>query len=814
MFVLKITRDGNSIKAATVGGNNADEPYDLRIASNGDVLVCGITTSTNLLTLNSGSGASNGNTGGEDILMFRLNQDLSTLGWMRNFGGSSDDRGNIMLVDPVTDDIYLAGRTASTNFPTLAPRQSTRGGSAAGFVQRFTGAGNTTWSSYFSSASTKQAAILCMAFNTTRTELYFGGFTSGLDAANISASAVHDNSYNGGNNDFFVGRMNVDQTFLGGTYVGGSLDEVNMMGLNLDENNDVYVFGYTNSTNFPISSAPNVPLQATNQGGNDKVFFKLESDLSALEFSTYYGGTSDDYDPVGQRGIKFNNCRIYTIITSRSNNIPLTQGALNTTKLSTTSRYEPGLVVWANPPDLLENSITGNQSVCAGSVPTDIVGSTPSYTLPTIVRNNSASAYPSLGNAATFQWQMSTDSVNWADIAGAVSQNLAGSFLGPIGEKTFVRRIIGGDACVLAGAADQVVSVKVVSVSGTVNNLSCNGANDGSITATSDGVAPFSYLWSNGAQTATINGLAPGTYGVTVTDMTGCSAEGSFTVMQPAVLSASTVATSATCNTSNGSAVASATGGTAPYTYVWDNNTNGSQLNGVEGGSYTVTVTDAKGCTATATADVGSTGVPNISVGAAGVITCSTNQQLVLNGGSTTSGVSFSWSASNGGNIVSGGNTASPTVNAAGTYTLTVTAPNLCFATESTTVTMDVTSPGASASVSGSLSCNVSSVMLSATGNGSFAWSGPNGYASNDQNPTVSAAGTYTLVVTGANGCTSQDSTEVSMDDVQPLASAQGGVLSCNVSELTLTGTGIGSFAWSGPNGFASNEQNRFPPPP
>src|SRR5690606_37094477 len=122
--------------------------------------------------------------------------------------------------------------------------------------------------------------------------------------------------------------------------------------------------------------------------------------------------------------------------------------------------------------------------------------------------NNAASAYPSFGIAATYQWQFSTDSLNWTDIAGAVSQNLPGNFIGPIGEKTYVRRIIGGDACVLAGAADQVVSVKVVSVSGTTTNVSCNGASDGSITASSDGVAPFTYLWSNGAQTATVNGLA------------------------------------------------------------------------------------------------------------------------------------------------------------------------------------------------------------------------------------------------------------------------------------------------------------------
>lgn len=168
----------------------------------------------------------------------------------------------------------------------------------------------------------------------------------------------------------------------------------------------MYVFGYTASSNFPVSALPNTPLLGTTQGGQDKVFLKLEYDLGSLLFSTYYGGGQDDTDPVGQRGIKFSNCRIYTIVTARSNNIPLTQGALNTTKGSSTSVFEPGLVVWANPPDLLGNSITyQGVSICPGSVPGDITGSVPSYVLPTIIRNGTTSSYPSFGNAATYQWR-------------------------------------------------------------------------------------------------------------------------------------------------------------------------------------------------------------------------------------------------------------------------------------------------------------------------------------------------------------------------------------------------------------------------
>lgn len=129
-----------------------------------------------------------------------------------------------------------------------------------------------------------------------------------------------------------------------------------------------------------------------------------------MEFSTYYGGTNDDYDPVGERGIKFNDCRIYTIVTAQSNNIPLTQGSLNTTKTSPTSRYEPGLVVWANPPDLLGNTINYlGTAICAGSVPGDITAATELHAADHRAQQH-AIGLPVLRSGGHLQWQISTDS--------------------------------------------------------------------------------------------------------------------------------------------------------------------------------------------------------------------------------------------------------------------------------------------------------------------------------------------------------------------------------------------------------------------
>ncbi|MGB3525047.1 MAG: SBBP repeat-containing protein, partial [Flavobacteriales bacterium] len=811
VYIVKINTGGNSIKSAVVGGNGDENAFDLRIATNGDVIVGGNSVSTNLATSNNGSGATNGNSGGNDVLIFRINGDLSAVQWMRNYGGSSNDLAQIMLYEPTTGDIFVGGRTTSTNFPTLNPRQSTRGGNEAGFLQRISGAGTTLWSSYFQAASSKSLTILCMSMNTTGSEIYFGGVTSGLATSNISSSGVYDNSYNGGTNDLFVARMGLDQSFIGSTYVGGSSNEVNMMGLNTDLNNDVYVFGYTNSTNFPVSSGANVPLQATNNGSNDKVFLKLSADLSNLDFSTYYGGSGDDYDPVGERGIKFSNCRIYTIVTAKSNNIPLTQGALNTTKYS--SDYEPGVVVWANPPDLLGNTITGNQSVCAGSVPGDITGSEPAYSLPTIVRNNSTSSYPSLGSAATYQWQISSDSLNWNDISGATAKDLPGSMIGTVNEKTYIRRIIGGDACILAGAADQVVTVKLIEATATITHVSCNGANDGAITASSTGVGPFTYVWSHGPTGATINGLAAGAYTVEVTDANGCHASKTFNVTQPAVLGGLINGVNATCNNSDGSATTNISGGTTPYTYLWSNGSTGSSVNSLSAGTHSVQVTDAHGCVLSLSVTIGSSGTPGANAGADKVITCLSGSQVTLNGSSQTGGVSYAWTATSGGHIVSGANTATPSVDAAGTYTLLVTNTQTgCSSTDQAMVTMNTAAPNSSASASGTLTCTVTSVSLnggSTTSGASFSWTGPGGFTSTDEDPTVSAPGNYVLTVTDpTNGCTNTATATVGQDINVPVATATGGTLTCAVTSVTLQGAGNGTYSWSGPGGFTSNDQN------
>jgi gliding motility-associated-like protein len=134
----------------------------------------------------------------------------------------------------------------------------------------------------------------------------------------------------------------------------------------------------------------------------------------------------------------------------------------------------------------------------------------------------------------------------------------------------------------------------------TVTNVSCNGGNDGAISVSvSNGLSPYSYLWStSGATSSTIAGLTMGSYPIAVTDFAGCSVTASYNVTEPAALSLTSSFIDPTCSTIdyNGSITLNVSGGTSPYQFIWSNNTTDQSPINLTIGNYLVTVTDANSC--------------------------------------------------------------------------------------------------------------------------------------------------------------------------------------------------------------------------
>src|SRR5206468_789408 len=139
-------------------------------------------------------------------------------------------------------------------------------------------------------------------------------------------------------------------------------------------------------------------------------------------------------------------------------------------------------------------------------------------------------------------------------------------------------------------------------------DVNCFGASTGSIDLTvSGGTAPYTYLWSNEATTQDLSALTAGSYSVTVTDAKGCSATQSVTIGQPAAaLEMGETHVDVHCfGASTGSIDLTVRGGTAPYTYLWSTEATTQDLSALAAGRYSVTVTDAKGCSATQSVTIG-----------------------------------------------------------------------------------------------------------------------------------------------------------------------------------------------------------------
>ncbi len=235
-------------------------------------------------------------------------------------------------------------------------------------------------------------------------------------------------------------------------------------------------------------------------------------------------------------------------------------------------------------------------------------------------------------------------------------------------------------------------------------------------------------------------------------------------------------------------------------------------------GTYTLTVTvNSTNCQQTDNVDVTSNGaLPNADAGLNKVITC-TNPTVILDGSSTTSGVSYAWT---GPGVVSGGATAKPTVNAAGAYTLTVTITATgCQQTDIVNVTNNTTLPNANAGSDKILTCILTDVLLdgsSTTSGVSYAWTGP-GIVSGGATatPDVNKSGIYTLTVTNpVSGCKNTDQVEVFNNGTLPNADAGlDKELTCTKTSVILDGssttTGV-TYTWIGP-GILSGASSATP---
>ena len=330
-FVTKINAAGSSLVYSTyLGGSSGDYGKDIAVDNSGNVYITGYTSSSNFPTSSPMYGS---NAGSDDAFVTKINAAGSSLVYSTYLGGSNGDYGNGIAVD-TSENAYVTGYTQSSDFPTANAIYGSLSGSVDAFVTKINSAGNNLSYSTYLGGSDGLSYEFGGTFGgetyydgeygngiavDTSGNVYVTGYTYSSDfpmQSNIFGfvGGSYYDSYEGYDccawdddgclyecpywwwytdyyPDAFVTKINAaGSSLVYSTYLGGSNGDYGE-DIAVDNDGNVYITGSTSSSNFPTSS----PMYGSNAGSDDAFVTKINAAGSSLVYSTYLGGSSDDY---------------------------------------------------------------------------------------------------------------------------------------------------------------------------------------------------------------------------------------------------------------------------------------------------------------------------------------------------------------------------------------------------------------------------------------------------------------------------------------------------------------------------------------
>lgn len=202
--------------------------------------------------------------------------------WATYFGGTGSERGAAVAVD-AQGNILLAGASNGADFPVNNAQQAVNGGSYDATVTKFTAGGTMIWSTYYGGSAIENGYAIAVD-GSGNVALAGRTYSANFPTQNAQQSSM------GGTGDAYVVKFNDAGVRLWATFLGGSGGEEGF-GVGMDGSGNVYTCGRTYSADFPTLNA----FQSAQASGSADVFVSRFSASGVLQWSTYYGGTSDDY---------------------------------------------------------------------------------------------------------------------------------------------------------------------------------------------------------------------------------------------------------------------------------------------------------------------------------------------------------------------------------------------------------------------------------------------------------------------------------------------------------------------------------------
>jgi hypothetical protein len=319
-FVAKLNASGTALTYCTyLGGNGSDNGTAIALDSSGNAYITGQTSSTNF-PITTGAFQTSIGGGSQDAFVAKLNASGTALVYSTYLGGSGNDYGQGIALDS-SGNAYITGGTNSLSFPTTSGAFQTNfsGNRDNVFVTKLNASGTSlVYSTYLGGNGSNGDYGVSIAVDGSG-NAYVTGQT---DSTNFpTTTGAFQTSLGGFNDAAFVAKLNASGTALVySTYLSGGNDQG--LGIAVDASGNAYITGMTDSFNFPTTTGA---FQTNSGGGYDAFVAKLNASGTALVYSTYLGGSGNDY---GQ-GIALDSLGdAYITGITYSTNFPTTSDAL------------------------------------------------------------------------------------------------------------------------------------------------------------------------------------------------------------------------------------------------------------------------------------------------------------------------------------------------------------------------------------------------------------------------------------------------------------------------------------------------------
>lgn len=331
-FVVKLSPDGSSILFSTIlGGSDEEMGHDLAVDGVGYIYIVGDTLSGDFPVSADAFDTTHGGNSQKDTYITKLSPDGANIIYSTFIGGSALDEAHDIALDN-SGNVYITGWTSSaSDFPlTAGIPDNTFGGTTEAFVMKF-----------------RLNEPLPLFYST-----FIGGY--GSDESNAIAVDRHGNIYitggstsanfpttpgaydtqlgeNDSGRDVFISKLNADASeLIYSTFIGGRKPEYIShfsKAIAVDESENVFVAGRTNSDDFPVTPGAHDSILGTGGNGQDAFIAKLSADGSTLLYCTYLGGQK--YDQANALAVDKDGNIFVTGTANSTTTFPPTTGPLN-----------------------------------------------------------------------------------------------------------------------------------------------------------------------------------------------------------------------------------------------------------------------------------------------------------------------------------------------------------------------------------------------------------------------------------------------------------------------------------------------------